>query len=292
MDSKEQRIKVAIVINDFLVGGAQKLIVDMLRHADHQKFHYTLVTLFSFSDRKDFYQNLPKGIQLHRLSWKGFRDFRSWRKFYRVLKTIRPDVVISHLFFANTVSRILKIFLGYKVISFEHNTYTGKSRFQIWTDRLLAHLTFRIVAVSQSVKEFTAQQENIPLEKFKVILNGIDLTQISDVIGSCEKNELRKALNLPQEDTIIINVARLTAQKNQPALIEGFARFLKERPHYTLIILGEGSLKSRLEQRIKELGLSGKILLLGVRENIYHYYCASDFFISPSFIEGFGIAHA
>lgn len=292
MVDNKTKIRVVIGINDFLVGGAQKLIVDQLKYFDYAKYDITLITLFSFPGHSDFYDALPVNTKLIKLKFRGFADTKSWRELYSCLKTLKPNVVISNLFFSNTVFRLLKILLNYKVIIVEHNTYINKPKWQILADKILSHLTFKIIAVSNTVAEFTSNQEKINRDKFEVINNGINFDDIKNKITSLDKSKLRRSLGLNQTSLVIINVARLTDQKNHNLLIDSFNEFLDIRPDSTLLILGEGSLRVRLENKIRNLGIGKNVNLLGSVTDVSKYYMASDFFVSTSKIEGFGIAHA
>lgn len=283
------RIPVVFAVNDFLIGGVQRLYLDLFETLDRNTLELHLLTLMQFPDRKELYDAVPPHVSVHRLAFGSFRDVVSWWKLVKELKRIRPRIVVSSLFFTNTVLRVLKPFFGYRIVAMEHNTYVDKTGLQIFTDRVLAHVSEKIVAVSESVRKFTISQEGIAPEKFVVIRNGINIERIQKAARATDRVALRRGLGVLEEDTLVINVARLTKQKNQSALIEAFAA---SRPGYKLIILGEGALKGTYEAKIQELGAGKYIRLLGAKEDVVPFYAASDFFVSPSLIEGFGIAHA
>lgn len=273
------------------MAGAQRLYLDMLDFFDRSEYEVTLVSLFQFPEKKNFYDFVPKWVSVEKLNFKNFYDFKKWAKLFSFLSKMRPDVVISSLFFCNTIFRVLKPFLGYKIITIEHNTYINKTKKEILVDKLLSFITYKIVAVSKTVAEFTARQEKIQLKKFTVINNGININRIKNQIKNAgELSILRCSLASPAEK-IILNVGRLTTQKNQEALIRAFVRFAGDFPNYKLIILGDGSHKDRLREIVEHASFSDKIILAGEVENVVPYYLISDFFVSVSFIEGFGLAH-
>lgn len=286
-----KKIKVVFAINDFVVGGAQRLIIDLFKYFDRDKFEIYLITLFQFPDKWEFYEMLPEGVKVYKLHFKKFFDMGEWVKLIKVLRETKPDVVVSNIFLCNSIFRILKIFLRYKIIVVEHNTYIYKTRAQIFLDKILSYITEKIVAVSKTVASFTAKQEGISADKFIVIHNGIDLDKINEAKKNFDKSKILNEIGANENDKIIVNVTRLTKQKNPRLLIEGFSIFAKRHPDYKLIIIGDGSLRNELEARIIELGMQGKILLLGVKKNVYDYYLVSDFFVSTSIIEGLSIAY-
>lgn len=291
MRENSNKIKVAIVINDLNIGGAEKLVVDQLKYFNREKFDIALITLFDFPEQKDFFGEVPDDIAVYRMGFGGFKDLRSWFDLIKVLRKINPDMVVSHLFFSNTIVRVLKPIFRYKVITVEQNTYTSKTRLQISVDRILSNLSYKIVAVSKTVAKFTSEQECIPIDKFVVIHNAVDLEKIKETISELpEKDVLKEELGFSKNDKLLINVARLTPQKNQKLLIESFALFSRNHSEYKLIILGEGILRGELENLAKNLGVGNRVLLLGIKSP-YQYYKISEFFCSTSYIEGLSVAY-
>ena len=288
---EHKKIKVAFCINDFLVGGAQRLHLGVFAGLDPSRYDMHLITLFKFPNKDDFYAEIPSHIKVHRLSFTGFKDLPSWLALHRLLRSMRPDVVIASLFFANTACRVLKPFLGYAVVATENNTYVDKTRAAIILDRVLSHITFKIIAVSETVRTFTAEQEQIPLEKFMVIRSGIGVQSSLRKAEGINRDATRLALGFGPGARVVVNAARLTRQKNQGALIQAFAAFSVAHPEYKLIIMGEGTKYGEYAKLIRELQAEDRIQLLGNIMDVGRYYAASDFFVSPSHIEGFGIAH-
>lgn len=286
----EKRIKVTLVINDFLVGGAQKLIAEQVNFLDREKFDVSLITFAEFPERPTLYNLIPEHVQVFKFSFTKFSDIKSWFRVLRVLKKIKPDVVVSHLFFSNTVCRALKPLCGYQAIAVEHNTYTDRKYKRILVDRILSHITFKIVAVSRTVADFTARQERIPRNKFVVIPNGVDLRKIQTTLkASPNKEELKQELGFRQADKILLHVARLQPQKNQKLLLEGFALFHTRHPNYRLAIVGDGMMRPNLEACVRELELSDSVFFFGLRHDVGKFYKASDAFVLTSDIEGFAI---
>ncbi len=288
-----EKINLVIVINDFLVGGAQKMIVDQLKYFDKTKFNLYLITLFEFPEKKDFYELVPPHVELIRLNFKIFWDASSWVNLAKSLSKCEAKVVISNLFFSNAATRILGLFMKHKVIIVEHNTYYDRQWHYRFINRLLAPLAYKIVAVSDTVKSFASKFEKIPLNKFKVIYNGINIDEITKYVESHDKSTLRQEMGFGPDEVILVNVARLTDQKNHHLLIEGFARFTQEYKDkkYKLLIVGGGSLFEELKSKIDFMGMKDQIILAGTQMDVSPYYRLSDFYISTSKIEGFGIAH-
>ena len=288
-----KKIKVAICINDFLIGGAQRMLVDMLGRLDRAQFQPVLITLFYWEGKEYFYDLLPADVPVHRLAFKGFWDFGSWIALFRTLRLLKPDIVLSNLFFSNTVTRMLKPLFRYKVAIVEHNTYVKKSKFHQHIDAWLSLFTSRIVAVSGTVADFTSRQEGIPRNTFVVIHNGINIARLRAEFAGADTTAVRKQLHISNESKIILNVARLTTQKNPRLLLEGFGDFALRRGEYVLLYVG-GSAKweAVLKEKAKALGVADRVFFAGMQKDVAPLYAIADVFVSTSDIEGFGIAHA
>ena len=288
---KTSRIPILFAVNDLLVGGVQRLYLDLFRQG-FPGYEVHLLTFFRFPDKQEWFDTVPSDVVVHSFNFKNFRDVWGWVGVVRVLMRVRPGIVISSLFFSNTVTRVLGFMLRIPVIAIEHNTYTEKTLNQQRVDRLLAHTSDCVVAVSKSVLEFTANQEQIPKKKFILIQNGIDLLTVDAAARVVNPAATRTALGLKSQERLIIAVGRLTAQKNHRSLIEGFVLFHKTHPEYLLAIAGEGSLKKMLQKLISTRKADMYIRLLGTRHDVIALFRASDFFVSTSHIEGFPLAHA
>ena len=103
-----------------------------------------------------------------------------------------------------------------------------------------------------------------------------------------ERAEERRKLGVQPDEVLLINVGELSHRKNQETLLRAMAKL--GDPGVKLIICGEGDERSRYEQRIKELGLSDRVRLLGHRSDVARLYVCSDVFVFPSRQEGLSAA--
>ncbi|MFV0194102.1 glycosyltransferase family 4 protein [Empedobacter falsenii] len=88
------------------------------------------------------------------------------------------------------------------------------------------------------------------------------------------------------KENIIMNVGRFELQKNQKELIEIFSQ-LELKKDWKLRIIGVGSLKSDLEETIREKKLEDQVELLDFQKNIDEYFQQAKIFAFTSIYEGF-----
>jgi glycosyltransferase involved in cell wall biosynthesis len=86
---------------------------------------------------------------------------------------------------------------------------------------------------------------------------------------------------------IIVNVGRLTEQKNQRELIAAVSELKKDNVNCRLVIIGEGELRDYLLNLAAALKVEKDVLLLGFQENPFKYVARSAVFVLSSLFEGF-----
>lgn len=89
------------------------------------------------------------------------------------------------------------------------------------------------------------------------------------------------------EGRVLISHGRLEDVKNFPRLIKGFSIVHQACPDTRLLILGEGSRRTQLEELIAFYGLTDCVTLLGARKNPYAYLSKATLFVGTSPHEGF-----
>ena len=85
---------------------------------------------------------------------------------------------------------------------------------------------------------------------------------------------------------VIGHVGRFNPQKNHEFLIDIFNEVYKKDNNTVLLLVGDGYLKEKIEDKVKKLGLEDSVRFLGVREDIPELLQAMDLFLFPSLFEG------
>lgn len=149
-------------------------------------------------------------------------------------------------------------------------------------ERLLAPLTDRIISVNEADRQRLLSLGIAPA-KVVTIPNGIDLSRFT---APGDPAELRRSLGLDIDRPLVMQVGRLTAQKDPLMFVAGAARVLREIPQAQFAMIGEGVLHEEVADRIAELGLSDQIRLLGWRDEAFRLMPAADIITLTSRWEG------
>ncbi|MCB9802533.1 glycosyltransferase [Candidatus Nomurabacteria bacterium] len=269
--------KILVVINSLGVGGAERMAVNQVNEMIRRGFKVRLLTLKLESEK-----SFLKDCLIEQKNWKiinfgSLFNFFSWLKVFFYLKKEHPDLVISHLWFSNLISRIVCKILNLKILSFEQNVYDSvKTKKMFFIDRLLQGLAFKIVAVSEVVKR-SLISHGIKEDKIVVIYNSVDLEAYQNVEVD---QEMSKDKNFK-----FLYVGRLINQKGLDTLIKAFAK----TKGANLYLLGQGQDRERLEKLAEEKGVRDRVFFWGVRDNVSKVIAAADSFVYPSRHDGFSL---
>lgn len=113
---------------------------------------------------------------------------------------------------------------------------------------------------------------------------GIDLARFS---APQDRQRIRAELGCAAEQRVILAVGRLDVNKNHALLIRALAHMPSTS---VLLIAGDGALRVALQRQAEQAGLSGRVSLLGQRNDVPQLLAAADVFVQPSISEGNSIA--
>jgi L-malate glycosyltransferase len=155
---------------------------------------------------------------------------------------------------------------------------------RVWANRSLLTARDRFVAVGQYVRKALVDFEGLPEGRVDVIYNGRDLRMF--IPDQSRRSEVRDQLGLSHDGFVIVQVARLDRLKDHPTALRVMARLKSALPSSTLLIVGDGEERERVQGLVEELGLASSVRLLGERNDVARLLQAADLFLLTSVSEG------
>jgi glycosyltransferase involved in cell wall biosynthesis len=207
------------------------------------------------------------------------------------LGAFEPEVVHNHMFRAEVVGTKAALHLGEEgcrrpvVISTVHS-----SRVRCVEDRetlrQLTPLMDRLIVVSKAIEQKIADEgrRGAPVS---LIYNGVDLQRYNHQQPCCT---LHEDYHIDAEAPIVGVVARLEPEKGHRTLLAAWPLVLAAVPNTWLLVVGEGSEQDSLEAQADILGISGRVVFTGRREDVPAVTAALDVSVLPSYREAQGLS--
>ena len=120
-------------------------------------------------------------------------------------------------------------------------------------------------------------------DNFEVLNNAID----TDLYTYNEEKAGKVKKEFGIENKFVVgHVGRFSTQKNHEFLIDVFNEVQKIKEDSVLMLVGDGDLRPEIEQKVRDLGLSEKVIFTGVRSDVNDLMQGMDVFLFPSLYEG------
>lgn len=158
-----------------------------------------------------------------------------------------------------------------------------------WIERAVITRCDQVVVLSEFMRRRVLAVHGIPADRIVLIPGATDSQTFTPAMN---RRELRAALNLPVDRTLLFTVRNLVPRMGLENLLDAMAASAAARQTCSLMIGGEGPLRASLEAGIRRRGLSDVVRLLGFipESKLATYYQASDLVVMPSLqLEGFGL---
>lgn len=272
-------LRVMFIITSMPVGGAEMLLVNLVRRMDRRRFLPSVCCLKSPGPLGEV---LAKEIPLYHDLIRHKYDVGVLGRLTALLETNRIDAVV-------TVGAGDKMFWGRLaawcagvpvILSALHSTGWPDSIGRL--NRLLTPLTTAFIAVADEHGRYLIEREKLPSSKVCAIPNGVDLDRFSQPV---DRTAIRAKLGISADAPLAGIVAALRPEKNHEMLLHAAARVRRELPDAELLVVGDGPERARLEKLTHELGLAGAVHYVGTRSDVPELLGAIDIFLLSSKIE-------
>jgi len=231
---------------------------------------------------------------LKRLPVKGLRLGLNVLRFRKMIREVKPDVVLCFNHDARAINLLAKISLPgvrYRTciaalgVASQYEKYFAGSRNRLhrWLVlKILGHAD-GIMAITEGVKEDLVARFNVSPGKIHLINGAVDFDKAVELASENVDHPW-----FSQDTPIVVLPGRLVFEKNQADLLKAFARVRQQRP-CRLALIGNGAEQGALQILAESLGVSKEVLFLGYQQNPFKYVARSTVFAFPSLFEAQGL---
>lgn len=283
-------IRVLQIVGMVCGGGVEAVIMNYYRNINRDKVQFDFVIDGNEKSLLDDEIKRLGGRVYHVTPYKE-NIIKYMCDIYRIMKNYSYEIVHDNM---NTMA-VFSLFPAWLVgakIRILHNHSTNEKasdeRFKYYLKKVLRPFSplfaNRYVACSQYAAEWMYGKSLIGLNKVKIINNAVDIDRFA--FSKAARKRLREELGIREETNVIGHIGRLVPQKNHIFLLEVFAAYLRKKPDSVMVLIGDGPLREKLENKAKELGIANKVCFKGLRSDVNDWYSAMDIFLLPSLYEG------
>lgn len=278
------RINIAHLTYSLDTGGIENGIINLVNRMDHDHFyHYIICVTYATEFRKRI---TSENYEIISLNKKPGNDLKLYFRLWSIFVKKKIDIVhcrgwatMMEGIISARLARVPVIIYGFHGKTYED--IQEEKRRRVIAQKILLKLTDGIITLIDNMKNDLCSSLSIPGEKVEIIKNGVDLTKF----GKGDRR-LRQGFNVGDDEYVVGVVGRIDPVKNYAAVIEAFHIVSSKYKNIKMIIVGEGPDFKDIEAKIEGMGLSGSILMLGSRDDVYNLLQCFDVFIQPSFYEG------
>jgi len=265
-------MRIALVIPTFRVGGAERVMSILARGlSDRHDIHLV------FQAIHDPFYDIPDNVSVHYvdtvrpdapLADKVSAYVMGLRRLRKLLKTIRPDIIVSfNEYKYDHVVILADMFLRTPIVVSDRSSPLRYRRCKRFARRLVYQLADAIVVQTDFAKNY--YERHFRRKHIALIHNPVSVPVLSP--GPRER--------------LILNVGRLVADKGHEYLIRAFAELNLDG--WRMAIIGDGPLRDELKHLAVQLGIAEKVVFPGVVKDIASYLRKASIFVLPSIREGF-----
>ena len=290
-------MKILQVIPNLLKGGAQRLVIDICSELVKIKNIECMLLVLNYS--KNEFQNLSNGINIcyinvcFSLSFLN-KSYINIEEYEKVVNKFNPDIIHSHLYFAELICHENPR-KNIKYVTHFHDNIEQLSNFQ------LRNIFVKKFITNYYEKKRLLKKYNYVEKFFITISNDCDKFARA-VLPSNARNKIIKLENAINHSNFVnpkrkydinkislVNIGNLMAKKNQVFILD-VVKYLLSKGYYTdLTLVGDGDKRNEILKYSKFLQIENNITMVGSVDNVQTYLWESNFYIHSAIYEPFGL---
>ncbi|QEH35847.1 Capsular glucan synthase [Aquisphaera giovannonii] len=273
-------VRVALVITDLDVGGAERALVGLATRLDRARWEPSVIAL---GGEGALAAELGRaGIDCQCLGGGPRRPLAIVSRLARALRTRGPELVQSFLFHANLAARLAAPLAGRPWVLGGLRVAEREKGWHLTLDRITERLAAGSVCVSEGVRRFSLEAGRLDPRRLAVIPNGIDPRPYDEATPVP-----RSELGIPRDAFLAVQVGRLAAQKGLVPLLDAAERVIAGCPGWHLALAGDGPDRGWLLDRIAgSEALRDRVHWLGPRRDVPGLLATADLLVLASLWEG------
>lgn len=277
--------KILFVSGSLSQNGTEMFMMNVLRGIDKNNFHIDFC-IFSNEITPNRLEAESFGCKVYVLPSRREYPIKSIVENYKFIKKYAKEYDVVHWNGGNLSSIIG--FVLYKHFDIPIRIVHAHSSSSVGFHNKLLHTLHRefigFFCTHYFACSIKAAKYFYKSKPFFIIRNGIDVVKFD--YNNQIRNDVREEFEIPVDAQVFGHVGRFDDNKNHSFLLDIFANYCVNNKDAFLLLVGHGETFDDVVRKISDLGLSHKVILTGIRNDVNRLLQAMDCFVMPSKFEG------
>lgn len=268
-------------------GGAETMIMNYYRNIDRSQIQFDF--LVQYPDKETYEDEIESlGGKIYRIDpIRKVGPYKYKKELYNFFQKHPYQIIHSHrdemsgLVLKEAYRANIPIRIAHSHTSVAQYNFLESQLKNIYKKMIHKYATHRLACST------TAGEWMYLGDKYKILKNAIQ-TEIFK-FSPLKRKKMRKEFNILDNHFIIGHVGNFTYPKNHEFLVDIFYEIQKTENNTILFLVGDGPLRGKIENKVKKLGMSNKVIFAGERSDVSDLMQLMDVFVFPSRFEGLGI---
>lgn len=293
----EGKTKVTYIAGSLDDGGAERLVVELIRHLDRRRFEPSLILMEDGHlerAKRWVAESFVVGIPMAGNSrWLGrsFSLLQAIRKITGQLAVWNCDIVHAFLPGPSILGGVAARLAGVPVmIGSRHSLvslYRPRGRILALADRIAFRIADLTIGPSAVVTREMIGLGGCPPRKCRTVYNGVDISRFRPDLPP----SWRASMGWSTQNIIIGMIANFRACKRHGDFARAAATIASRHPEARFVMVGaDQGTRLETEKQVKELGLASKVSILDTDPSPEKIFAAIDIYVCTSTSEAFSLA--
>ncbi len=288
----DDRPRVLLLIKGLGLGGAERLLVDVVASRDRAHFHYEVAYVLSGQDALVPAMEAAE-VPVHDLGGSASMDLRWTLALRRLLVQGRFDVLHAHLPYTAALARLVTVSLPRRhrpvVVYTEHSLWNKAAVVTKALNRLTVGIDRALIVVSVAARDALPRALR---SRARVVVHGVNRERFDTLLGRRAevRAEVRAELGVADHEVLALTVANLRSEKGYDVLLDAAQLVVAAGVPVRFVSAGRGPLEAELAAAADVAGLTEHLRFLHTRTDTVRLMIGADLFVLPSHQEGLPVA--
>ncbi|WZL88730.1 glycosyltransferase [Salinimicrobium sp. 3283s] len=259
--------------------GAEIFACQLSSHLEKIGHEVLVVTIYKGDAELPFIGRIQ---HLNRKLSNRFFDYGGWRRFSKIIKDFKPDIIQANasdtLKFAAS-SKMLFSWnqpLIYRNANKMGDFISSKLKWHL-NNFYLSKLAY-VISVSKECEKDFIETFSYPQAKISTVEIGVEEKEIGEI-----PEDLREIF---KKGPVLSHIGGFVPEKNHKGLLRIFKNILMNYPESQLFLMGKGRLEEEIKSKVEKMQIKENVHFLGYRNDVLEILHHSQAFVLPSLIEG------